>query len=59
MLISGIVAIICAAIAAGIKAYIGKDKGVTDVQTVLKEERDEAVEYNKPLPNQSDTIKRL
>lgn len=59
MLTSGIIAIICATIAAAIKAYSGKDKGVTDVQTVLKEERNEAEEFNKPVPDESTVLNKL
>lgn len=59
MLTSGIIAIICAAIAAAIKAYSGKDKGVTDVQTVLKEERNEAKQMQVPVGSQKDIIDRL
>lgn len=59
MLTSGIIAVICAAIAAAIKVYFGKDKGVTDVQTVLKEERNENEEMQKPIGSQKDIINDL
>lgn len=59
MLTSGIIAVICAAIAAAIKAYFGKDKSVSDAQTVLKEERHEEVELNKPVPDEPTVLNEL